>query len=274
MYRLSFIALLLFSLFIFSCSTNKENESNTTENNSSKSNTEELKLPKLTDTLEANGFKFYIQSLSQKEYTSLKAQPYLDKVEERKVTCPDKEKDYCPLEVEKVKILELNDSTLVIRKDKELKLRMKDSSYVTLTTDDAEETEYVGYFFEKYIEDLGLYLISVHYYEEREVLLVNAHNGEKLTTDYNMPVISPDRNRFISTAQIFGMGEPTAVSIFEIKDNSIKNILTYSKDWGAGEALWIDNNTIKIEQEAIFPGKNGGTEIQKRYCKLVILPIE
>ena len=108
--------------------------------------------------------------------------------------------------------------------------------------------DFKSYYYVKYYKDTHFILLSIHYYETLDFILINAFTGKTFKI-WGEPVFSPDKKRFVTISwDLFRKMDDTGYQIWKIKENNI--ILECEKklsDWGPENASWINNSTIKFK---------------------------
>jgi hypothetical protein len=148
-----------------------------------------------------------------------------------------------------------------------IEVKLGNGKVITLKDKDAEE-ESERYKFDGCIPSFNAYLFKVGGWENETWLLLNKTDGTK-TWLANVPILSPDEKRLICTLS----GENDAgydynyVGIWSFVNGKPKKEFELTEmTWGAGEATWLSNTSIKIETE-----KYDGNEVKKLKPKTATL---
>ncbi|NIQ06855.1 MAG: hypothetical protein GWO20_14355, partial [Candidatus Korarchaeota archaeon] len=116
-----------------------------------------------------------------------------------------------------------------VRRDGDtLYLKLDSGDYLGLSdlTDCSRWETCTLYRFVDYLEDVGIYLVSVDYYEGFEYLMVSAKSGEKYMVPA-FPKFSPDRKRFVAVSADDSGYNENGVFVWRLEDDGIVSELSY-----------------------------------------------
>ncbi len=158
----------------------------------------------------------------------------------------------------------------VARRGDRLVLTLANGNSVSL--EDVRGDAGIAYNYRQFLPELRRHLIAVHYWEGREYLLVHARSGER-TEIQSLPVIAPDRARFVTTSSDLGAEyDPTAIQIWRARGKRLQlewNFeplaeLSLPSDsvWGPTEPVWLSSREIKIRKRLVSGLLGGYIRVQ------------
>jgi hypothetical protein len=160
-------------------------------------------------------------------------------------------------------------SPLAIRSGNQLILTLRNNHKIVLSDTSIGDDYFENFIFIGHVEILPYFLIERAYNEHGDFLLVHDSTGVQYDI-YAKPVISPDHKRIVIASL---EGElvnypPNSITIYIVEPDSLK--LEWSitpEDWGASDATWIDNTTIRILKDRV--GDYGDEEKQPLTLQLI-----
>jgi hypothetical protein len=214
--------LVLILAVFFGCTSNK--------NSGKKEQTSSSEQQVKRDTLVINSKVYYLDSIPEATFESLKK------------------------DIEKKHVTESIDDTVnVIRDSLRLIFHLRNGVDSVLVNDTTESwSNYVDYGYMKACPEIDYWLVDITLYEGSMYLLLDRENGEKIWI-WGRPVLSPNNKYFVCYSFDLEAGyDSNGFQLFEVINN--KAILRFSKeiaDWGPTEIRWKNDTIICIEQTRI-----------------------
>gem|GEM_PF-2340465 len=136
----------------------------------------------------------------------------------------------------------------------------------TVADTSPDEESAAKYSFREYLSEIGYFLLHRQLYEGEEYVMLHHRTGQMFAVP-NVPVISPDRARLVTTFPgLSGGYSPNAVQIwFLAPDGLVEEYAIHPRDWEPTGATWVDGSTIRLETRTHAPG---GDEIRLQSMEL------
>ncbi|MBX3163486.1 MAG: hypothetical protein KF900_03325 [Bacteroidetes bacterium] len=153
----------------------------------------------------------------------------------------------CFIAIEKYQ-LPLNSEN--VRREKDTLFLKLNNGKTKKIIDKTEETNGDGcvyYNYREYDEDLNSYILNVQYYEGGDYLLINKAKGDTALI-FEVPVLSPDRKRFLICNFDISGYTTNGIAIYRIENDKIIKEYYADENWGISEAEWINNDEISMEK--------------------------
>jgi hypothetical protein len=133
----------------------------------------------------------------------------------------------------------------VTRKDGRLEISLKSGEVKVFKDTLSESYTDVAYSFRAYLKAIGYFLIAVQFYEGGGYLMINDNTGKEFFI-LDLPTISPSKQRLVSSSN-YAEIEDSGIQIWRLTSNEM--VLEWSiesADWGAKNAIWLDDKTISL----------------------------
>jgi len=164
--------------------------------------------------------------------------------------CADIDNSYeCAQAIEEHQLKNSEHARRVIRRGGELRLKLNNGRWQTLKDYQKanEDDSVIQYNFREYLPELGYFLVHRQFYEGRDYLMIHDASGRRFPLQ-DVPVVSPDRRRLITTSNgIMGGYDPNAIQIWRATPRGLVLEQTIKpQGWGPSGAKWIDNQKISL----------------------------
>lgn len=95
-------------------------------------------------------------------------------------------------------------------------------------------------------EALRAYEVAVAYYEGGSNLLIDARNGHR-TRVWGMPVVSPDRRRFVAhSMDLEAAYDPNGIQVWRAGGDTLELEWQSELRWGPSHPLWLNDSTLAV----------------------------
>jgi tetratricopeptide (TPR) repeat protein len=155
----------------------------------------------------------------------------------------------CAQAIEEHQLKNSEHARRVIRRGGELRLKLNNGRWQTLKDYQKanEDDSVIQYNFREYLPELGYFLVHRQFYEGRDYLMIHDASGRGFPLQ-DVPVVSPDRRRLITTSNgIIGGYDPNEIQIWRATPRGLVLEQTIKpQGWGPSGANWIDNQKISL----------------------------
>jgi len=115
----------------------------------------------------------------------------------------------------------------------------------------AEAAEVTLYGYAGFLPEVPAHLVQVQHYEGSNYLLIDL-DGKATDLD-DLPVLSPDRNRFVTASG--GAYAEDRVEIWLITPHGVAQEFSFSPcSWSPAEARWLSEREIEVTKTLVVPG--------------------
>lgn len=148
-----------------------------------------------------------------------------------------------------------------IARDAAFVSRIGDTLYLKLDNGDvkklisnrnSESDDFLAYDYIEKINDIGYYLVFVSYYEAFQYLMINAKTGKE-TYMCGSPAVSPNKKYLAASCCDLQAGFVfNGIEMYDVEKDSLKlNWKRELRKWGADDITWLNDHTLIAKKQAV-----------------------
>jgi len=100
---------------------------------------------------------------------------------------------------------------------------------------------------------LGYYVLWAQHVEGAAIRLVNARTGWSVLIP-DLPVVSPDRGRFVTTATTFERGDPERLQVWRVEADTLRREWGFVPNyWVPEKVRWLSNRSFEFVHTRLEP---------------------